>query len=290
MVGHSDFTTTRLGRGITALCLIAAVMLSGCSPAQKVVATIDGENITIAQLRARINSYDDSNLPVNPAAPGPKTELATAEAALNQLINERLLLIEARRCGFLPDQQTTPAQREEARRRILSELGKNVAFPSYREARNYYEKNRSEFATGPRYQIDHLLISSEDQAWKLKAKLDKGKLSVAEACRLHTGIQPADKLHDHLITGAEMPDEIAKILPRLKPHRISRPIATPYGYHLIRINKKLPAGIIPFAEVENQIKDKLFAARLQKNYQHWLRQSREQHSIKVYHQHLAAFF
>ena len=283
-----------MGYGIcsrnTALCLIGAVLLSGCTPTQDVVATIDGEKITIEQLRSRINSYNDRNTPVNPAAPEQKTGLATAEAALSQLINERLLLIEARRQGILTDKQPTPAQQEKARRRVLSELGKNVAFPSYREAYNYYEKNQDEFSTRPRYQIEHLLVNSEDQAWKLKSRLEKGELSIADAARLNAGIQPADNLHNRMMTGAEMPVEIAEILPRLKLHQISQPIATPYGYHLIRINKELPAGIIPFAELENQIKDKLFATRLQKNYQHWLQQSRKQHTIKVYHQHLTAFF
>ncbi len=289
MVRRYTPTTSCLLCGIITLCLLGTTFMSGCTPSQEVVATIDGEEITISQLRSRINTYDDRSNPENPANPAQQTKLATAEATLNQLINECLLLIEARRQGFLTDDdKLSPAKRETALRRVLSGFGKNVAFPSYQEAYNYYEQHRGEFSTKPRYQIEHLVLSSEDQAWKLKERLENGELTMTEAALQITGTQTADNIHERLITGTEMPVEVAAILPGLKTNQISQPIATPYGYHLLRINKKLPAGIISFPEVENRIKDRLFAARLQKNYRHWLKQSREQHTIKIYHQHLTA--
>ena len=275
--------------GIITLYLLGTTFLSGCTPSQEVVATIDGEKITISQLRSRINTYDDHSDPENPAAPEQQTKLATAEATLKQLINERLLLIEARRQGILTnDDKLSPTKREAALRQVLNGFGKNVAFPSFHEAYNYYEQHQDEFATKPRYQIEHLVLNSEDQAWKWKERLEKGKLTMAEAALQIAGTQPADNIHERLITGTEMPVEVAAILPKLKINQISQPIATPYGYHLLQINKKLPAGIIPFPEVENRIKDRLFAARLQKNYHHWLKQSRKQHTINIYHQHLTA--
>jgi parvulin-like peptidyl-prolyl isomerase len=271
--------------------LLGTTVLYGCTPAQEVVATIDGEKISISQLRSRINTYDDRSDPENPAAPAQRTKLATAEATLSQIINERLLLIEARRQEILTDADIlSPAKREEALRRVLNRLGKDVAFPSYQEAYNYYEQHQNEFLTKPRYQIEHLVLTSEDQAWKLKVRIEKGELTMADAAREITGIQPTDNIHSRLITGTEMPVEVAAILPGLKNNQLSQPVATPYGYHLIRINKKLPAGIVPFPEIENSIKDTIFAARLQKNYRRWLKQSREQHTIKIYHQHLTAYY
>ncbi len=289
MVRGYNPVTNFLLCGIVTLGLLGTIFLGGCTPSQDVVATIDGEEISINQLRSRINTYDDRSNHDKPAATEQQTKLATAEAALKQLINERLLLIEARRLGIVSDDdKLSPAKREAARRRVLSGFGKNVAFPSYQEAFNYYEQHQDEFLTKPRYQIEHLVLSSEDQAWKLKERIEKGELTMAEATRQITGTNPTDNIHEHLITGTEMPVEVAAILPGLKINQISQPVATPYGYHLLRINKKLPAGIISFPEVENIIKDKLFATRLQKNYRHWLQQSREQHTIKIYHQHLAA--
>ncbi len=291
MTRRHNPATTYLLHGIIALCLIGMTVLYGCTPAQEVVAAIDGEKITISQLRSRINTYDDRSDPENPAPPEQQTKLATAEATLSQLINERLLLLEARRQKILTDDdKLSPAKREEALRRVLNRLGKNVAFPSYQEAYNFYEQHQNEFLTKPRYQIEHLVLSSEDQAWKLKERLEKGELTMADAARQITGIQPTDNIHKRLITGAEMPVEVDAVLPGLKISQISQPVATPYGYHLIRINKKLPAGIVPFPEVENSIKDTIFAARLQKNYHRWLKQSREQHTIKIYHQHLTAYY
>lgn len=287
MVRRYNSSTTYLLYGVITLSLISMILLSGCTPSQEIVATIDGEKITISQLRTRINTYDDNSSTENPAVAEQQTKLATAEATLSQLINEQLLLIEARRLKILPDNDTlNPEKREKALRQVLSGLGKNVPFPSYQEAFNYYEQHQYDFSTKPRYQIEHLVLTSEDQAWKLKERLEKGELTMAAAAGQITGSQPADNINEGLITGAEMPVEVAAILPRLKTHQISQPVATPYGYHLIRVRKKLPAGTMPFTEIENRIKDKLFATRLQKNYHHWLKQSREQHTIKIFHQHL----
>ncbi|MCK5915217.1 MAG: peptidyl-prolyl cis-trans isomerase [Deltaproteobacteria bacterium] len=283
---------TNLLHSITLLVLISTIMLCGmfcgCSPPQKVVATVDAEQITIDQVRPRLEAYDESSIPANKVAPERQTQFTNAKSVLTQLINECLLLIEARRQGIIAEvDKTGPEKRREALRQVLSELGGKVTFPSYKEAYDYYERHPDEFSTEPRYQLEHLILDTEDLAWKLKERLEKRELSMAEAARRpETGARSAYSGNERLITVAEMPAGVAVILPKLKLKQISQPVATPYGYHLIRIKRRLPAGSIPFSEVENRIKDKLFAQRLQQNYQRWLKQSREHHTIKIYHQHL----
>lgn len=289
---QSELLMTNLLHSITLLILISTIMLCGilcgCAPPQKVAATIDKEQITLDQVRARLEAYDENSTPANKVAPEQQTQFTNAKAVLTQLINECLLLIEARRQGIITEiDKTGPEKRREALRQVLSGLGEKVNFPSYKEAYDYYEQHPDEFSTEPRYQLEHLILDTEDLAWKLKERLEERELSMAEAARRpETGARSAYSGNERLITVAEMPAGVAVILPKLKLKQISQPVATPYGYHLIRIKRKLPAGSIPFPEVENQIKDKLFAQRLQQNYQRWLKQSREHHTIKIYHQHL----
>ncbi|MCK5680425.1 peptidyl-prolyl cis-trans isomerase [bacterium] len=266
-------------------------MLCGCTPPQNIVATIDGEKITRNQVRARLDAYEGTGAAEDPVAPEQQTQFANAKAALDQLINERLLLIEAQHRGILTDtDRVDPGKCTKALRVVLSELGKEVAFPSYKEAYDYYEQHQEEFSTESRYQLEHLLLDTEHLAWEMKEKLEKGQLTMAEAANnlQATANRPAGRNSERLITVAEMPVGLATVLPNLKLGQTSAPVATPYGYHLVRIRKKSPAGSIPFPEVENRIKDTLFADRLQKNFQRWLKQSQEQHSIKIYHQHLTA--
>jgi len=252
------------------------------------VATIDDEPITLNQLKERLNAYDEKAVFATATNSETQIQITNARAALMQLINERLLIIEARNLKLLTDSdRADPSKCKQAIRKVLIRLGEKVAFPSYQEAHNYYNQHRNEFASKLRYQLDHLLLESENQAWKLKEKLEKGESSIAEASHLQThGTRTADSDNQRLMTVDEMPMGVAAILSELKINQVSQPIATPYGYHLIIIRKIVPAGTIPFPEVENKIKDSLFAKRLKQNYQHWLKEPRKQHTIKIYHKHL----
>jgi len=269
---------------IILITLISTLLFCGCTSPQEVVATVDDKPITRNQLKDRLNTYDEKAVFITATNSETQTRLTNARAALTQLINERLLLIEAHNLKFLTDSdETDPKKCKLAIRKVLVRLGGKVAFPSYQEAFAYYDKHRDKFASKQRYQLDHLLLKSENQAWELKEKLEKGELSIAEAARRQ---QAMDSDNQRLITIDEIPVGVAAVLPDLKIDQISQPIATPYGYHLIIIRKIVPAGTIPFPEVENKIKDSLLAERLKQNYQHWLKESRKQHSIKIYHKHL----
>ena len=273
------------------LTLMSCALLAGCSPPKEVVATIDGEAITRTEVSARLEGYREESTESATGTTPPavqQNQFSSAKAVLNQLINERLLLFEARRQGLVTDTKSSPLSRQAAMRKVLSRLGKEVPFPNLKEAREYYRQHAEEFVVTPRYQLEHLLLSSEHSAWELKERLDKGEMTMAEAGRKQiAGARIADSGKNRLVTAEELPPGLAEILPGLKTGVISPAIATPYGYHLIRIERRLSAGNIPFSEVENRIKDTLFAQRLQNNYQRWLKQSKEQHTIEIFHQHLA---
>ncbi|MEA3332996.1 MAG: peptidyl-prolyl cis-trans isomerase [Pseudomonadota bacterium] len=268
---------------------MSGTLLIGCLPPKEVVATIDGEAITRTDVSTRLKEYrEEGSSEVPPPTTVQQDHFSSAKAALNQLINEHLLILEARRQDLLDNNKNLPADRQEAMQKVLSRLGKEVSFPNFKEAKAYYQQHIDNFVVAPRYQLEHLLLNSENSAWELKERLDKGGLSMAEAGRKQiAGARIADSGKNRLVTAEELPPGLAKILPGLKLKIVSPVIATPYGYHLIRIERRLAAGNIPFSEVENRIKDTLFAQRLQKNYQHWLKQSKEQHTIKIFHQNLA---
>jgi len=271
--------------------LLLLIFLGGaCSSGKReVVATIDDEVITRDEVRQRLQAYQDEPSPSGRELPDlkPDERFASARAALEQLIDERLLLLAARREGLIDEDVTAPEKIRTATNEYLDRLGREVPYPSLREAREYYQKHPDEFKTGARYQLDHLLFSSEHSAWEVRNRINRKKLTMTEAGNRGVGgARIANCGKQRLITLQELPPGLAKVVPRLKPGTISQVIATPYGYHLVRVVRKLPAGKIPFAEVENRIKDTIFSRRLQANYQDWLKQSRKQHSIQIFPKHL----
>ncbi len=274
--------------GILLLTVLVGTFLISCSPPKEVVATIDGKAITKTEVNARLKGYSEKSATEITPPTVQQNRFSCAKAVLNQLINEHLLLLEARRQNLISDAENRPLNHQAAIQKVLSRFGKEVPFPNLKEAREYYKQHAEEFIAGPRYQLEHLLLSSEHSACELKELLEKGEMTMMEAgVQQIAGARIANSGKNRLVTAEELPPGLTKILPGLKPKAISQVIATPYGYHLIRVERRLPAGEIPFAEVENQIKDTLFAQRLQNNYQHWLKQSKERHTIQIFHQHLA---
>lgn len=48
--------------------------------------------------------------------------------------------------------------------------------------------------------------------------------------------------------------EFEKIIFKLKPGEISRPIRSSYGYHIVKVEEKIPERILPFEEVKDLVK------------------------------------
>ena len=71
--------------------------------------------------------------------------------------------------------------------------------------------------------------------------------------------------------------EFEKEIFKLKPGEISRPIRSSYGYHIVKVEEKIPERILPFEEVKDLVKkdylqkkqEELMAQILQKLYQEY---------------------
>ncbi len=273
------------------LCMAAALALAscpGCGGREEAVARIDGKSISKKALLRYLKRYRDASPgPASPTADSAATkqtpESAAAGTALQQLINEELLLFAAREQGLSSKKaESNPQQRQAAIRRMLSRLGREVPYPSLIEARKYYQQHRDEFKADTRYRIVHLLFSGELEARRVRAEVKRGKITLEEA-----GIKGLEGARivgreSRPVSARELSPEIAKVLVKLKTGQISPVISTPYGYHLIRIIRRQPPGPIPFAEVENRIKDEIFARRLRNNYRKWLQQQRRAHTIEIF--------
>jgi len=274
------------------LCLAVAILGGGCNSRKEAVARVDGRVISKNDLRRHLRQYLDDPPADRQAAPAeasqpPPEDMAEARAALEQLINEELLLLEAEKRGWIKEKQEhDPGKRQAAIRRVLSNLGHTVPYPSLEEAREYYDQHPAEFKVATRYRIEHLLFAGEHEARQVRAEIKRGKLSLAAAGSRGLGGARVVDEKQRPISARELSPELAKTLPKLKIGQVSPVISTPYGYHLIEIIQRQPPGQIPFAEVENRIKDAIFADRLRKNYQHWLKQQKQSHKIEIFTEQL----
>ena len=217
-----------------------------------VLAVVNGDRITES-----IFQREAENLP-----PYFRPVVETPEGRrqfLDSLITRDLLLREALRRG-LERRDGVRARLDQARKAILLEaLLKEVAEDapglSDEAIRKHYEENRATYEQGERVRVRHILFKDEGQAEKMVRRAKKGEpfeklMEESEAA----GGTTADL---GLIERGAYDKEFEQAAFGAPERSIVGPVKTIYGYHVIQVLEKRPAGLAPFEEVKEQIAEGL---------------------------------
>jgi len=261
-------------------CLLLLLSIFFCQACenrgQEVVATIGKQQITKKQLEARIRKYKTV---FSQAAP--QETVTTAKLKhffLDQIIDETLIAMEGQKRGLANKGDNL----EQLIRKTMVNLGRNVTYPSRQEAAEYYRKHKKSYLVHKRYEITQILVADEHSAWELKEKIEKQQLSMEEAAKKYSlGEEASCGGHLEPMRLKDFIAEIAKIIPRLKPAQVSPVIHSPYGYHLLQLNRILPAGLESFSSVENKVKDELYALKLRNHFSQWLAEARVRYQVTI---------
>jgi peptidyl-prolyl cis-trans isomerase C len=201
--------------------------------------------------------------------PAPKPILAWQSAA-RALVLRELLLQEARRLGVVAEPATDAQGRreteEEALVRTLAE--REVTVPDADEAscRRYYEQNRRRFRSADIYEASHILFAARanDRAAYGRAKADAAAALAelrqhperfADLARAHSACPSAAQGGNvgQISTGQTTP-EFEQALRALAPGALAEePVATRYGFHIIRLDRRIEGRLLPFEWVRERI-------------------------------------
>ena len=248
---------------------------------QKIVAVINGETITAGKLDTMYNA-----LPPQMRA---QLEHAGGKMAfLDTYVQRRLLIQEAIKSGFdrKPDVQ---AAMESARDQALFDryVRDVVAAPVVTDAeiRKYYDDHKSEFAVPESAKIRHIVIS-----WNNKPKPDAFDIIKRVATEIRVGMptasEPSPEQQKLLVARFAQAarryseDGVASIggdlgwvakgsldknfeeaAFHLQPMTMSGIVESQFGYHVILVEAKKPAGTQPLDEVKSDIRDFLLAQK-----------------------------
>lgn len=277
--------------GFAALALTASAQTAAPQPAQdpspKIVAVVNGETITagkLDQLYNRMNTQMRAEYDKN----GGKS------AFLDNYVRKRLVIQEAVKSGFdkRPEVQTDlEAARESALfdRYVRDVVASNVV--SDAEVKKYYDDHPSEFARPATAKVRHIVIIPNGAGPKPKTQSDAMAQISQVLADLHTQMQsvsaadPQAAMQVHLNYfaaaarkysedgSAESGGDLGWIQqgqldPKFEEAAFSLPIGvmsgiieTRFGYHLIFVEGRNPAGTAPFDDVKNDLRAKLVAAR-----------------------------
>ena len=165
--------------------------------------------------------------------------------------------------------------------KIIREQTGSLPPVSHHAIKAYYEERKEEFCHPPRVKLLHIITRKKKEAEDLYARLKEGE-DMAQLL----GKQSADSaLQGDYGTGWRTSD----MFPPALSHRafsmevggISTIIETQYGFHIIKVLKREPAGRKSFLEVVAEIEKRLASEATEQRYRVWLQELRDTYPIKV---------
>ena len=242
-------------RKMPVLFVIFAFVASACESAPgsgqqgKVLAVVDGQPLTEAALLKEAES-----LP-----PYVRTILETAQGRaqfLESVITRDLMMREALRRGI--DRRPEVADRIAMARKsiVLEALLRDVAekAPGLSDAalRKIYDANPSLHQVGERVRVSHMLFRDKGRALQIlgRAKAGEPFESLMKEVAATNGEVAADLGE---IERGNFVKEFEVAAFAATPGEVTGPIKTTYGYHVIKVYAKSPAGTISFEEMKPKL-------------------------------------
>lgn len=193
-------------------------------------------------------------------------------AILNQLIGNKLLLLDARR-NLLEGEPAFREQLAKLKDQLLinysAEKTLSAVTVSEEEAKTYYEENKNSFLGGETVSASHILVADEALAKELIKKIASGEVSFEDAAKENSTC-PSKELGGSLgefERGMMVPEFDAAVFSMQPGELSSEPVKTQFGYHVIRLDSKNEPKITPYEEISAQIKGQLLADKQRKAYE-----------------------
>lgn len=151
------------------------------------------------------------------------------------------------------------------------------------EMKAYFEANKAAFAEEEQVKASHILVESEAIANEVKAKLAAGG-DFAELAKTYSKDESNKAIGGQLgyFGKGKMVPEFEQIAFSLEIGKISEPVKTQYGYHIIKVEDKKGGQVPSFDEKKEEIKDILFDQKMQDEYSVWLQEKQSEYKTENY--------
>lgn len=260
-------------------------ILAGCGDS---VAKVNGENITQGQLDKIVNLYVSQAQQTYGSDPRQDTEFMKEirTAAINSLVEQTLLIQEAKKRGMEATDQEVSDQiaafkeasgdegyqsflkasgmteedfnAEMYNQILVSELYEKTMEPvsvTAEEIKQYYEDNPQNFGNLREIRVSHILVATKEEAQNLikrvKAGDDFGELAREFSTEPSAKVTSGDL--GFVSEETSFVPEFKTAALKLKPGEITdEPVATEFGFHVIKAFEERAAKVEPFDKVAEQ--------------------------------------
>ena len=275
--------------------LCALLLLSACGGRSEEtwIAEVNGQQIPISQLRRILEARFEQEPDV------PREDILNEE--LSRLVTQQVILNRAHELGIEVTQREADTRLrklhgndfsgidsaflDEIRKQMLLErteledLADRIRFPESALVL-YFEENRSRYRTPERVRIRQIVVEDEAKARQLRAQLGEGAdfATLAAEHSLAPEAGEGGLLPD--FARGEMPEVFDEAF-KLRPGGLSRVLESPYGFHLLRSEARIPANNPELTDVRDAVRMDLEQKRLAELRRGWLRGLRRNANIRV---------
>lgn len=216
----------------TCYCLFATILLTfliwSCGGKKDaVVASIDGEEIPLSVVT---RYFETAGI----TFPDADVELKSKREALDSLIDYKLLIKGAYAAGLEKDPEVDKLVAAEKTKFMFDELYRQEILPKStvtdKEVEDFYDKLKIE------YHFAHIMVTSEGEADSIASELKKGAdfANVARALSIDQSSAVRGGDLGFVSWGTQAAVEFRDAAFNLKVGETSKPVKSPYGWHIIR--------------------------------------------------------
>ncbi len=249
----------------------------------KVVAKIGNQTVTESDLKEISNAVPEKFRHLYLTPEGRKK-------TLDYVVNIYVLAAEAERLGMDKKPETDKllqfTRRDLLARLYLDQMSKDLPAPTDAEAKEFYEKNKSQYATPESVHLHHILVSSEKEAKDAMDKLKKGEKFADLASQI--SICPSKMKGGNLewLPKGSLVPEIEEVAFSMKNGQITGPVKSKFGYHVLLLEDKKPAQENSFDQVQDYILEQLRFQKQQDHYEKIADSLRQKMQVQINDQNL----
>ncbi len=145
----------------------------------------------------------------------------------------------------------------------------------------YYNENQAEFMRQSMVELYHVYVKDQYKAKEALVMLRSG-VSLAEVVERYSESGDArDNGFMGVFVKGELPREVEDVVFTIPVKRYSSIVESMRGYHIFYVENRSQAGVVPFAEVREEIYEKIMDKKLEKAYVDWLEKLQAKYKPEV---------
>ncbi|MEO6029267.1 MAG: peptidylprolyl isomerase [Candidatus Binatia bacterium] len=310
-----------LCKAVVVVLVVAAAPFAGAETVNRIVATIDGEPVTLIELER----YAE----VAKKRPGGDQVAVDQKALLDELVLEKIIakqvevlnlkasdqqidgyiqsirsrnnlseeqLMQAlQQQGMSWDQYRVQVRADIERANLINREIRTKVNVSPEEVERYYQAHLEEYGATPKLhaRLISLLVpdnASEAEKAEIRTKAEEvQKLAAdggnfAKLAKEHSqGPAPEDGGDIGEVDPREMQPEFAQAVKSLQAGQVSPLITNAQGFHILKVEKSIGDTHKPLADVSEEIKEKLYKEAMESRYDRWMNQDlRSRHHVETF--------